>query len=110
MQVDVDGLVDRMTAAGRGLAGGIWAEMESYAVPELKKIAIQVEAIAENHAQYTLRHAEILFDVQFRAAVSVIVAMTSMTLVLVQNALNAIVDAVKDFINAATGFALIGSP
>jgi hypothetical protein len=33
MQVDVNGLVDRMTVAGRGLAGGIWAEMESYAIP-----------------------------------------------------------------------------
>jgi hypothetical protein len=54
-----------------------------------------------------LRVADILFDMQIRAAVSVIVAMTSMTLVLLQNAINAIVDAVKDFINAATGFALV---
>ncbi|MBB4098065.1 hypothetical protein [Sphingomonas kyeonggiensis] len=107
MSVDVNGLVDQMVTAGRGLAGGVWAQMQSYAIPELKKIAIQVEAIAENHAQYTLQGAEILFDMQIRAAVSVIVAMTSMTLVMVQNAVNAILDAVKDFINTATGFVLV---
>ena len=107
MSVDVNGLVNQMVTAGRGLAGGVWAQMQSYAIPELKKIAIQVEAIAENHAQYTLQGAAILFDMQIRAAVSVIVAMTSMTLVMVQNAVNAILDAVKDFINTATGFVLL---
>lgn len=107
MSVDVNGLVDQMVTAGRGLAGGVWAQMQSYAIPELKKIAIQIEAIAENHAQYTLQGAEILFDMQIRAAVSVIVAMTSMTLVMVQNAVNAILDAVKDFINTASGFVLL---
>jgi len=107
MSVDVNGLVDQMVGAGKGLAGGGWAEMENYAIPELKKIAIQVEAIAENHAQYTLQGAEILFRMQVNAAISVIVAMTSMTLVMVQNAINTILDAVKSFINTAAGMALV---
>jgi hypothetical protein len=105
--MDVDGLVNQMVGAGKGLAGGVWSEIETYAVPELKKIAIQVEAIAENHAAYTPEGAVILFQMQVRAAVSVIVAMTTMTLTMAQNAVNAILDAVKTFINTATGFALV---
>lgn len=107
MSVDVNGLVNQMVAAGKGLATGVWGEIETYAVPELKKIAIQVEAIAENHAAYTPEGALILFQMQVRAAVSVIVAMTTMTLAMAQNAVNSIIDAVKELINTATGFALV---
>ncbi|MES2989386.1 MAG: hypothetical protein V4808_15915 [Pseudomonadota bacterium] len=107
MSVDVNGLVNQMVSAGKGLAGGVWTQIETYAVPELKKIAIQVEAIAENHAAYTPEGAVILFQMQVRAAISVIVAMTTMTLAMVQNAVNAMIDAVKAFINTATGFALV---
>jgi len=107
MSFDVDGLFNNMLNAGKGLATGVWQQMETYAIPELKKIAVQIQAIVENFDQYTLQGAQILLDMQVRASISVIVAMTSMTLLAVQNAINAILDAVKSFVNGAVGVALL---
>jgi hypothetical protein len=100
-------LFEQMLAAGRGLVGDVWAQMQTYAVPELKKIAIQIEAIAENFEDYSPEGAKILFDMQVKAAIGVIVAMTTLTMLAVQNALNAILAAVSDFVNAALPFPLI---
>src|SRR4051812_40363278 len=62
MALDFDALVGAMTAAGQGAAGAIWGQMQSYAIPELKKIAIQIVAIGENVADYTVESARILLQ------------------------------------------------
>lgn len=105
--MDVSGLAGRMIAAGKGAATGIWEQMETFAIPELKKIAIQIEAIAENSADFTPEGARALLDMQVKAAVGVIVAMTSLTLLIVQDAINAILATVRDFVNGAVGMALL---
>lgn len=105
--MDVSELSNRMIAAGSALPGDIWSQMKSFAIPELKKIAIQVEAIAENLEDFTPAGARALLDLQVRAAVGVIVAMTSLTLLAVQDAINAILAAVRDFVNGAIGIPLL---
>jgi hypothetical protein len=105
--MDVSDLTSRMIAAGSALPGDIWSQMKSFAIPELKKIAIQVEAIAENLGDFTPAGARALLDLQVRAAVGVIVAMTSLTLLAVQDAINAILAAVRDFVNGAIGIPLL---
>lgn len=107
MGIDVGTLTDKMIDAGKGLAGGIWAEMQTYAIPELKKIAIQIEALAEPDNGFKPEAIKLLFQMQVNAAVSVIVAMTALTMQLVQEAINAILDAVRDLVNGAVGIALI---
>lgn len=105
--MDTADLSGRMIAAGRALAGDVWAQMEGYAIPELKKIAIQIEAIADHAADYTPAGARALLDMQIKAAIGVIVAMTSLTLLAVQDAINAILDAVKGFVNGAVKLPLL---
>jgi hypothetical protein len=105
--MDVNNLTNRMITAGSALPGNIWSQMQSFAIPELKKIAIQIEAIVENHADYTPAGAKALMDMQVKAAAGVIVAMTSLTLLAVQDALNAILDAVREFVNGALPIPLI---
>lgn len=105
--MDASDLTGHMIAAGRTLTGSIWSQMESFAIPELKKIAIQIEAIAQNHAHYTPAGARALLDLQVKATVGVIVAMTSLTLLAVQDAINAILDAVKGMVNGAIGLPLL---
>lgn len=105
--MDIDALTRSMVDAGKGLAGGIWSAMEGYAAPELKKIAVQVEAIADHLADYTPEGAKILMKMQVDAAISVIVAMTSLVLLVVQQAIDAILSAVSGLVNRAVGFALI---
>ena len=105
--MDIDSLTGAMLTAGRGLAGDIWAAMEHYAAPELKKIAVQIAAIAEHLNDYTPEGAAILMRMQVNAAIAVIVAMTSLVMLAVQNAINAILSAVSEVVNKAVGFALI---
>lgn len=105
--MDTTDLTTRMLSAGKALPGNIWKEMETYAIPEIKKIAIQIEAIAKDHADYTLAGAKALLDMQVKATIGVIVAMTTLTLLAVQDAINAILAAVRDFVNGAIGIPLI---
>ena len=105
--MDVQNLTNRMISAGAALPGDIWAQMQGFAIPELKKIAVQIEAIAQNHADYTVEGAKVLLEMQVRAAVAVIVAMTSLTLLVVQNAINAILAAVREFVNGALPIPLL---
>jgi hypothetical protein len=105
--IDVGDLVSRMTAAGQALAGDVWSRMQTFALPELKKIAIQIEAIALHAAEFGPAGAKALLDMQVKASIGVIVAMTELTLLAVQTAINGILSAVKDAVNGALPFALI---
>ena len=81
--------------------------MQSYAVTELQKIATQIVAIEADKASYTPAGAQALLDMQVRATIGVIVAMTTLTLLAVQAALNQILAAVKTMVNTAIGFTVI---
>jgi hypothetical protein len=107
MALDVGSLSSAMINAGQGLGGSLWNQMQRFALPELKKIAIQIVSIEENLDQFTPAGAKALFDMQVNATVGVIVAMTILTLLDVQAAINAILQAVKGIVNKAIGFTLI---
>lgn len=106
MTVDTNNLFNQMVSAGQGLAGGIWQQMHSYAIPELKKIADQIGSIATSGFKPAAMVE--LLKMQIDAAVTVIVAMTALAMQLVQDAINAIMNAVKDLVNGAVGIPLIG--
>jgi hypothetical protein len=107
MAVDVGNLLQSMIGAGEGLGADVWNKMKTYAVPELHKIAVQIAAIAENITDYTPDGAKALFDMQVKASIGVIAGMTEMTLLAVQTAINAILNAIRGFVNGAIGFALV---
>ena len=107
MSLNVDGLSGQLISAGKGLAGNIWSQMETYAIPELKKIAVQIVAIAENIDDYTEKGAKALLKMQVTASVGVIVAMTSLVLFEVEKAINAILDAVRELVNGKLPFPLL---
>ena len=105
--VDVDALTGSMVAAGKGLVTGVWTQIESFAVPELKKIAVQVAALADPTSPWSEEEKRVLFRMQVRSAVSIIVAMTALTMQMIQDAINAILGAVRDLINGAVHFPLV---
>jgi len=105
--LDTTALVDTMVSAGETLGEDLWDAIKTYAVPELQKIATQIVAIEENILSYTPEGAKALLDMQLRATIGVIVAMTTLTLMAVQKAINEILAAVKDVVNQAVKFALI---
>jgi hypothetical protein len=107
MALDYNSLVNAMVSAGENLGGTLWHDIETYAVPELKKIAIQIIAIETDKDSYTPAGAQALMDMQIKATIGVIVAMTTLTLLAVQSAINQILDAVKSMVNTAIGFGVI---
>ena len=107
MALDTTALVDTMVSAGETLGEDLWDAIKTYAVPELQKIATQIVAIEENILSYTPEGAKALLDMQLRATIGVIVAMTTLTLMAVQKAINEILEAVKGVVNQAVKFGLI---
>lgn len=111
MALDISSLENTMVAAGQGLGTSVWNDVKSYAEPELKKIATQMIAIEKamlsNPPEYSPQAAHLLLDMQIRASVGVIVAMTTLTQLAVQTAINQILGAVKQMVNGAVNFALI---
>lgn len=111
MTMDTNTLAAQMVAAGQGLAGTVWQDIQTYVEPELEKIAAQIVAIEAAMLQpdppYTQDGAKALLDMQVRAVVGVVVAMTTLTLEAAQTAINAILAAVGGAVNAAIGFPLI---
>jgi hypothetical protein len=107
MALDLDGLFQQMVGAGRGLAGDVWKQMQTFALPELKKIAVQIVHIGENAGDYTPEGAKALLQMQVQASLGIIVAMTSLTMLDVQVAVNKILDAVRATVNKALPFPLL---
>jgi len=107
MALEVGNLLQAMIGAGEGLGTEVWDKLKNFAIPELHKIAVQIAAIAEHITDYTPEGAKALFDMQVKASIGVIAGMTEMTLLAVQTAINAILSAVRSFVNGAIGFALV---
>jgi len=107
MALDTTALVNAMVSAGEHLGEDLWNSIETFAVPELQKIAVQIVAIEANRDAFTPEGAKALLDMQLRASVGVIVAMTTLTLLAVQKAINEILEAVKGVVNQAVKFGLI---
>jgi hypothetical protein len=109
--LDTTALLNSMVTAGQTLGGTIWQNMQTYAVPELQKIATQIVSIEQSMLQnpppYTVQGAQALLNMQITATVGVIVAMTTLTLLAVQAAINSILAAVKTMVNTAVKFTLI---
>ncbi|MFS2008308.1 hypothetical protein ACCD06_00315 [Azospirillum sp. CT11-132] len=111
MALDMDQLTNTMITAGKNIAGTLWHDIQVYAVPELKKIAMQIVAIEESmmkpNPPYTTEGAKALLNMQITATMGVIVAMTHLTLQVIQKAIDTIMDAIKSVVNTALGFTLI---
>jgi hypothetical protein len=111
MALDTTALVTAMENAGKTLANNVWSKIQTFAIPELKKIAVQIAAIEEAMLKrpppYTQEGAQSLLDMQVTASVGVIVGMTTLTLIEAQNAINTMLSAVKDTVNEAIGFTLL---
>ncbi len=91
-----------MTAAEPSFKEG-WAAVKQYAQVEFRKMAVQLEEIAANVAKYKISEkegyseetAKILFKMQRTACESVLVAVTHLTMIAVQKALDAIMQVLK---------------
>ncbi len=105
--LNVEALVNAMKTAGQNLGSELVGQLHTYAIPELRKIAVQIVAIGDHMADYTLAGAKALMNMQVNASIAVIVAMTTLTLLAVQTQIQGILNAVRDMVNTALGVALL---
>lgn len=109
MNINADEIFRTISDAAQGAFKDGWVAVKDYAPAEFRKMAVQLESIAENVAKYQIdpnagyspATGKILFRMQRHACESVFVAVTQLTLVAVQKALNAIVKALRDAFGTA---------
>lgn len=103
MPIDPEAIFDEMMDAAEGAFQDGWNTIKIYAPAEFKKMALQLAEIAENVALYKLDPAKgysvetgkLLFSMQRTACEGVFVALTQLTLITVQKALDAIMDVLR---------------
>ena len=103
MSLNADQILHTISGAAQGAFGEGWAAVRDYAPAEFRKMAVQLESISHNleaHALdpsqgYPVATARVLFRMQLRSMESVLVAVTQLTLLAVEQAMNAIVDSLR---------------
>jgi hypothetical protein len=104
MTISADQILGKIADAAHGAFKDGWVAVKDYAPAEFRKMAVQLESIAKNVAAfeldpqqgYSAATGKILFRMQRRSAEAVLVAVTQLTLVAVEKALNAIVKVIKE--------------
>jgi len=100
-----------MKGAAIGAFKDLWNDIKNFLIPELKKLALTFIDLAKGLAAqppvYTQRSAKIVNRMQINSLQAILTAMTALTIIAVQRALNAILGAVRETVNGAVGFALI---
>jgi len=103
MAINADDVLKEMVSAAAAAFGTGWDAVQKYAPAEFRKMALQIEDIANNVAAYELDSRDgyapetgrILLQMQRRSCEAVLVATTHLTLLAVQKALDAILDVLK---------------
>ena len=109
MTISADEIFGKISDAAQGAFKDGWAAVKDYAPAEFKKMAVQLESIIENVAKYAIDPTQgyspatgkVLFRMQRTACEAVLVAVTQLTLIAVQKALNAIVKVLKEAFGTA---------
>jgi len=104
MDITFDSVLDKMLESASDAFEDGWESIKDYAPAEFKKISSQIVEIAENVAKYEIddnqgysaETGKILLQMQRTATEGVFVAISTLTLIAVQNAINAILQVLKD--------------
>ena len=104
MAAAADEIFEKIMGAAEASFKDGWGAVRQYAPAEFRKMAVQIEEIAVNVAKYKLdpnegyspQTGKLLFKMQRQACESVLVAVTQLTMISVQKALDAIVKVLKE--------------
>jgi hypothetical protein len=109
MSLDVSAVTLAMLAAAKGVVGETWPATQTYFESEAKIFAERFTSIANLRAEglITESRARRHVELQKEAWETVLLAVAGLNQIMVEEALNAALDAVTDVVNAAMGFALL---
>ncbi len=109
MSIDAEAIAKQMLSSATAAFGEQWDQVKTYAPSEFKKFAIQVADIVDNVGKYAIDPSQgyppetgrVLLQMQRRALENVLTAMTALTLIAVQKAVNQVLEALKKGIGGA---------
>ena len=107
--MDVAALADQMLAAALPILKKGAEDVESFAKTEFTKIAQTIVSIGEQVATGQINHqqANLLLEMQTSASRNVLLCLEGLSLLAVEEAINAALAVVKTAVNAALKFPLI---
>lgn len=107
--ISASALAGPIVAGMKGVFSEHWPVIKDYAEGEGKKLANSLAQIVKLRAtgQITNDECYILLEMQKNTARAVLLAMKGMFLLLVEQAINAAIGAVRDVVNKAIGFAFL---
>jgi hypothetical protein len=103
MSLDFNTILKQLLDAGATAFGAEWKQVETIAPTEFHKLAVQLAAIPANVAKHELdpmqgyseETGKIILQMQIRALEATLTAVTAITLISVQRAMDAIFDILK---------------
>lgn len=109
MSLQIEDVFKEMMSAGADVFADNWGDVSTYAESEFRKMAQQIVDIADNVALnkkdsnkgYNEEAAKILMNMQRLATANVLVAMSTMTLVTAEQAINAMLATVNKALGGA---------
>jgi hypothetical protein len=109
MPIDTNEVFQKMVEAAKGVFDDKWPQAKNYAESEAKIFAERFATIARLRldGKITERRAKLHVEFQKDAWETVLLAIEGLSQLLVEEALNAALDAVKKIANTAVGFALL---
>lgn len=109
MSVDADQLFGQMVTAGAQAFGAGWTDVERFAKLEFKTLALRIKDIGEGLARndFDLPTGKLLLTMQVNTATAVIAGATTLVLLAVEAAINAVLQTIKDAVNNALGIPLL---
>lgn len=109
MTIDVSDVAEKMLAAAKGVVGDKWPTTKSYFESEAKIFAERFASIAALHASGAISEERAKSHVEFQKESweTVLLVVVGLNQLMVEEALNAALKAVKEIVNKAIGFALI---
>lgn len=109
MSIDKNEVFQKMVEAAKGVFADKWPQTQEYAESEARIFTERFATIAKLRLEgkITERRAKLHVEFQKDAWETVLLAVEGLSQLLVEEALNAALDAVKDVVNTAVGFALL---
>jgi hypothetical protein len=109
MSIDVSEVAEKMLAAAKEVVGTKWPGTKSYFESETKIFAERFVSIARLYAEGAIseERAKSHVDFQKEAWETVLLAVAGLNQLMVEEALNAALKAVKGVVNGTIGFALL---
>jgi hypothetical protein len=102
--IDLEPIYQAMLKKAPAAFGAAWDKVKIFLPAELRKMAVQLAEIADNVSKFAQNSAEgyppetgrVLLRMQRRALENVLIAVTALTLIAVEQSINGILDAARE--------------